>query len=129
MARRFQFSLRVLLGVVVFASLVLGGWRLFGHYGTYVDAENVRIGAPIRIKASYFCAVGPYDCGLVVGYARADEAGSVSKYLRAKRSWLCFYSVEYELDPLDRPGDILVFLQRYEGSHSWTLKEKIVEVN
>jgi hypothetical protein len=129
MARRIQFSLRVLFGVVALASVLLGTWSLFDSYGTNVDAEDARIGAPIRITARYFRAFGPPDCGLVVGYARTDETGSMSKHLRVRRSWLCFYRVEYEFDPIERPCQITVFLNLYERSNSLVLKEKIVDLN
>lgn len=52
-----------------------------------------------------------------------------------KRRWLCLYSMESELDPVDRPCQIIVELMRHEkppgrGSRKvWTLKEKTIEVN
>lgn len=129
MRRRIQFSLRGLIGFVAIVCVLLGGWHLLDTYGTHVDAGVTRIGAPIRINGTYFCPFGPRDCGLVVGYARDDDDGSIEKYLRARRSWLCFYSVEYEFEPVDRACQIIVFLRRYEKSKSYMLKNKIIDVN
>lgn len=130
MSGRFQFSLKALLGLTAIVCLSLGGWHLLETYGTSIEAVNPRIGMPIRLKGSYFLPFGPDECTLSTGYSRTDDTGSIQKYLRAKRSWLCFYSVEYELDPVDHACQIEIYLTRYESStDSWTLKEEIVDVN
>lgn len=129
MRRRFQFSLRSLLGLAALVCVLLGGWHLLETYGTSVEVVNPRIATPIRIRGTYFWPFGPRECTLYVGYSRSDDTGCVQKYLRAKKSWLCFYSVEYELDPVSRPCQIQAHFGRYEHSTGWTIKEKIVDVN
>jgi hypothetical protein len=94
-------------------------------YGAYVDTENPRVGEPIRVKGR--CFFLPDDCTLVLGY-RTDDTGCVEKYLRAKRSLLCLYRAEYDLDPVDRPCQIVVYLNIHDGADSWTVKEQIVDV-
>jgi hypothetical protein len=129
MSRRFQFSLRALLVATLVICLSLGVWHLLETYGTSVAVENARVGAPIVVKARYFWPRGPDECTLFVGYARNDDTGCVEKYLRAKRSWLGFYTVDYELDRVDRPCQINAYFGRYEKSTGWTLKETLVDVN
>jgi hypothetical protein len=122
-----------LLGLAALVCFSLGGWHLLETYGNRLDVDEVRIGAPIRIEASYVWLFGPEKCNLVVGYAIAGDSGSISKYLRVKRSWLCLYSVESDFDPVDRPCQIIIYFRRYSRfgrgfGRKWTLKEKIVDV-
>jgi hypothetical protein len=124
MSRRFQFSLRALLGLAAIASLSLGGWHLLETYGTYVDAENPRVGEPIRISGRFVWLFGPNECHLDIGHTWADESGCTFSYCVGKRSWLCFYSVEQDFDPVDRPGQIEVFLNRREGLRRGLLRKR-----
>ncbi|HEV7222488.1 MAG TPA: hypothetical protein VGN42_07290 [Pirellulales bacterium] len=128
--RRFlQFSLRGLLGFAAFACLLFGTWHWLEAYGTYVSAVNPKVGEPIRIKARYFWPFGPDECVLDVGHSWSDEDGCAFKALRCRRSWLCFYNVEYDFDPVDRHCQIFLFLNRRERGTSWTVKEETVDVN
>jgi hypothetical protein len=140
MSRRFQFSLRALLGFAVLACLVLAGRYLLGTYGTRLDVEIPRVGDPIRVKATYFRLFGPRECRLFVEYRIADGSLLSSGAIGAsqgdiiKRSWLCLYTIETELEPIDRPCSLIVRLYRFDkfvlqsGGKFWPLKEKMVEV-
>jgi hypothetical protein len=102
--RFFQFSLRGLLGLAAFACLALGGRHLLETYGT-ADGSQFSDGT----------------VGSVVGN-------------RVRRTWLCLYSIEAELDPVERPCQIIVHFDRNEyagpepGTPAWRLQEKIVDV-
>jgi hypothetical protein len=139
--RRFlQISLRGLLGLAALVCLLLGGWHWIESYGNHLDIEEVRLGETIRVKARYFWLLGPAECQLEVGYETADESElsdgtlGVSMGDRVKRSWLCFYSMDEELDPVDRPCQLIVYFKRHEkftgqgGGRVWTLQEKIADV-
>ena len=141
MTRRFQFSLRALLAFAAVICVLLGGWHLLQTYGNRLDVENPRLGAPIRVKATYFCPLGPSQCHLSLGYMTADGSqlsdGTLGRSAgdMIKRSWLCLYSMESELEPVDQPCQLIIEFKRYEkppargGGRVWDIEEQVVEVN
>ncbi|HVX15133.1 MAG TPA: hypothetical protein VHC22_28330 [Pirellulales bacterium] len=138
MKRRLQFSLRGLLGLAALVCLSLGGRHLLETYGNSLDAEDPKAGLPIRVKARYFCLFGPTECYFDVGYETPDGSQlsdgtlGMSSGELAKRSWLCLYRIESELEPVDQPCQLIFYLYRLEkrwgGGRVWTVKEKIVDV-
>ncbi|HVX14150.1 MAG TPA: hypothetical protein VHC22_23390 [Pirellulales bacterium] len=140
MKRRFlRFSLRGLLALLTLACVLLGIWHLLETYGDGLDVEDARVGTTIRVRARYFCPLGPRECPLALTYQTADGTAlsegmmGVSLGNRAERSWLCLYSTEFDLDPVDHPCQIRVAFGRYmrlgQGVSSLrTLKQKTVDV-
>jgi hypothetical protein len=138
MSRRFQFSLRALLGLAAVVGLLLGGWHLLDTYGNRLDVDEVRIGAPVKIKAGYVCLFGPHECNLSVALESIDGSeiapgiARVSEVDLVERSWLCLYRVEWEFEPVEQPCRLIVSFCRHEkfnrSGRLWTLKEKIMDV-
>jgi hypothetical protein len=138
--RRFlQFSLRGLLGLAALVCLALGTWHWIETYGNRLDVEGARVGVPVRVKARCLWPFGPTECYIYVGYETADGSplsdgtSGVSNLDCVERSWLCLYSLESELMPVDQPRQVVVYTKRYEErgqgvGRFWHLKEKIVDV-
>ena len=140
--RRFvQFGLRGLLGFAVVVCLLLGGWNLLETYGNRLDVEDARVGQPMPVKATYFRLFGPPECYLEVGYDTQDGSElsdgtlGMSEFHTVKRSWMCLYSIETELEPVDRPCQLVVEFERYEkpwghqtGTKVRKLQEKVIDV-
>jgi hypothetical protein len=113
MRRRFQFSLRTLLGLAAVVCLLLGGWHLLETYGSYIEAEPLRVGVPVKLRGRYVCFFGPNKVPITIGYEKnSDEVYGWSAIVGSERSWLCLYNVECELEPVDEPCEITIYLQR-----------------
>ena len=125
------------------ACLLLGGRHLLETCGNRLDVEQSGVGVPIRARVRYFRVLGPPECELEIEYETADGSqfsdGTVGSTFgnRVRRTWLCFYSMEHEFDPVDRPCRLIV----YARQHDWftedpfsedgtvrTLRERIVDV-
>jgi hypothetical protein len=52
MSRRFQFSLRALLGMAVVVCLALGGWHLLVRYGQFVEMAPTAANEP-RLRGQF----------------------------------------------------------------------------
>jgi hypothetical protein len=103
MSRRFQFSLRGLLGLATVACLLLGGWHLLKTYGNRIEV----IGAS-RVKGRYIRVLGPTQCHLVVAARGPDGIVWWSHERDVKRSRLCCYDFDWELGP-QPPDERLTF--------------------
>ena len=107
MSRRFQFSLRTLLGLAAIICLMLGGWHLLETYGNYMDVGDMAVGKPITVKGRVIRVLGPPKCWIEASSSVADEqledGSSHAEWIR--RSWLCCYEFEYELYPIKNPGE------------------------
>lgn len=111
MSRRFQFSLRTLLGLAAAVCLVLGGWHLFDTYGNYIEIDRIRVGEPITVRGRYVRFFGPDKLEIFLGWGGSDY--ELYGWPRdVERSWLCLYSFECELDPVYEPGDVFVYMGR-----------------
>lgn len=141
MKRRFlQFSLRGLLGFAAVVCLALGGRHLLETYGNSIEVRTARVGEPLRLKARYFCVLGPAERHLGLACEAADKSwlaegvyGSTHSDI-VKRSWLCLYTMEADLYPVTRRCQVVVSLDRLEevgpGETEGTLlKETTVDVN
>ena len=141
MKRRFlQFSMRGLLGFAALVCLCLGARHLLKTYGNWLEVEEARAGVPILVKARCIWPFGPTECCFYVGYETADgstlsdRTSGVSNFDCVERSWLCLYSLESELMPVDQPRQLVVYVNRYEKPFGQRvgrfrhLKEKIVDV-
>ena len=126
MTRRFQFRLRALLGTIAALCLALGIRHLLDRYGNRIDVDDAKVGMPIKVKATCFSPFGPSECLLDVGYE--DESDGAFGFV-AERSWLCLYSVEYELAPVDHPCRVVVCLDQHRAGAIHPVKRQVIEVH
>ncbi|HVW37404.1 MAG TPA: hypothetical protein VHB99_08860 [Pirellulales bacterium] len=103
MRRRFQFSLRALLGLAAGVCLLLGGKHLLETYGQRIEVEQPVVGKPIKIRARYIRLFGPSDVLIFIDVVTSTgrEEGWAEG---AGRSWLCCYETETEImKPVKEP--------------------------
>jgi hypothetical protein len=120
MSRRFQFSLRTLLGFAALICLLLGGRHLLDTYGSHLEVSDAALGKPIRLKGRLVRVFGPAKC-VVTFWGDVDQT-DVCEWLHSKeveRSWLCFYEFDYEsFCSLDEPGDWTVAAEMMPGEQT-----------
>lgn len=108
MTRRFQFSLRALLGTVVFGCLILGAGSLLKSKGQFVRAEPTKVGEPILIRGRVILFGGPgrfeYHLSL------STDGMTLIRSDQAERSWLCLYNVEEAFEPSSEPRRYVIKL-------------------
>ena len=128
MTRRFQFSLRGLLGVAVAVCLVLGGWKLFRSFQQYITVTRDPSTDLVRVEGQIIRFLGPpeiqYDACL--GVVRHDgHAGAKVGSWISERRWLCVYPIAVETDVLASEfsrATASVFIEEEEiesGSVEW----------
>ncbi|HEV3341559.1 MAG TPA: hypothetical protein VG125_14430 [Pirellulales bacterium] len=99
MSRRFQFSLRALLGLVTVLCLLLGGWGLLLTYGQFVAAGPITLHERIALRGRLIRMLGPKRLPYCIWI---DPDGGVFDH--AERSWLCIYTVQTETVVAHQPG-------------------------
>jgi hypothetical protein len=112
MRRRFQFSLRALLGLAAAVCVVLGGHHLLVKYGQYVVAKPAGIGEPISIDGQLVWLCGPRLLYVeLVSEPRLDRL--VRNIYVLKRSWGCLYRLKTTIDGISHAGhhEILLRMQ------------------
>jgi hypothetical protein len=110
MSRRFQFSLRALLGLAAVVCLLLGCWHLLTKHGQYVVATPAKIGEPITVDGQLVCFCGPSLLYVeLVGEPPLDRL--VQNIYVIKRSWGCLYRLKTKIDPISRSGDDAILLR------------------
>ena len=114
MSRRFQFSLRWLLGLAAAVCFALGGWHLLVTYGQYVGAPPTNVGKPITVEAQLVRIGGPRLLrGIeLIGDPPLDRL--VYNHYVTERSWGCLYRLKTTIDPINRAGDYAILL-RFQG--------------
>jgi hypothetical protein len=128
-----------LSGFAVLVCLALGAKHLLETYGNRLDVEDAKVGDFIRVRARYFCVFGPPECELEAQSKEADGALlSWSNFV--KREWLCLYRTDWELDPVNGPGQVTITIKRHDdpdryndpdwqpGMGERIIQEKIVDV-
>ncbi|MGH7134798.1 MAG: hypothetical protein ACREHD_03610 [Pirellulales bacterium] len=116
MPRRFQFSLRALLGLGAVVCLLLGGRHLVETYATYIEVSNSALDEPISIKGRIVRLFGPPKIYFDVNFKCYNaETPSFSRTAGGwvDRSWLCCYNF-YDTSPIEMPGNWVV-----EAELSW----------
>lgn len=105
MIRRFQFSLRALMGMVASFCLLPGSWKLLARYGQYIEATPVVVGEPIPIKGRLIRPLGPSElvCSVIIGEEFLDPLRTGVGF-RARRSLFCCYEFEEEATGMQRLG-------------------------
>jgi len=114
MSRRFQFSLRRLLAVAFAIGLALGLLHLLETHGQRIEPAQAMVGAPLTLKARYVRPFGPPECILFVEAHLPSGTRLMEKV--AKRSWLCFYAVEFQTSPINEPCQLEVQMGELTGS-------------
>src|SRR5215469_7313719 len=114
MSRRLQFSVRALLGAAFAIGLMLGLLHLLEKYGQKIQPTQAVVGAPITINARYVRPFGPPECVIFVEARLPSGARLMEKV--AKRSWLCFYVVEFQAPPINEPFQLEVQMGEFTGS-------------
>jgi hypothetical protein len=72
------------------------------------------VGAPLTIKARYVRPFEPPECILFVEVHLSSGTRLMEKV--AKRSWLCFYRVEFQAPPINEPFQLEVLMGEFTGS-------------
>ena len=94
MSRRFQFSLKSLLGVAAIICLVFGGWHLLKTYGNRIEVIGTS-----RVKGRHIRLLGPTKCHLVVAARGPDDIVWWTHERDVERAWLCCYDFDCEVGP------------------------------
>ena len=115
MLRRFQFSLRALLGLSVAMCLLLGARHLLETCGQFVASQTARIGEPVAINGRLIRFFGPREYEYFLDVIPRVEGEEQMTWLgTSKRSWLCVYEVSQDFGPMSRPGSYRLILQAAE---------------
>lgn len=84
MSRRFQFSLRALLGLAVIVCLCFGARHIYVmHVASYVIAD-AKVGEPIVLRGQFFLLDAPASMGIRVGIA--EPAANPTRFRRRART-------------------------------------------
>ena len=79
--RWLQFRLRTLLILVILLCLGLGGWQIYAtHFASYIVAEPVRVGEPIRVRGRLLDFRGASTTAFVV-YATQPHSRAPHGYV------------------------------------------------
>ena len=122
MTRRFQFSLRALLGAAVVVCLLLGGWHLLWTYGQYVEAEPAKLGRSFSVKGRILRPAGPQELAYHFRIERPDGVCLLNLFGEgyiARKGWLGTYRIDTTVELYESdigPGEYrlsLYTLQRH----------------
>jgi hypothetical protein len=115
--------LRGLLGLAALVCLLLGGRHLLNTYGNYIEAGDLALGEPIRVKGRMIRVFGPQRRQIQVaarnigtpGQRQMGDTEGSSDMVWADRSWLCCYEFDCELDAMYIPGQWIIGAGEAQG--------------
>lgn len=113
MTRRFQFSLKALLGLVMVAAMMLGAVHLAERYGQFVKTTTpCSPASTLNVEGRLITFFGPKVRHVELAaetmfpdsmrYSFADQM--------VPRSWFCMYNFTADVRALDTPGDYRLML-------------------
>jgi hypothetical protein len=102
-----------LLGLAALVCLVLGIFHLLATYGQKIGPLEAAVGSPVTINATYVRPFGPPMCVVFVEVHLPSGARLMEKV--ARRSWLCFYAVEFQVPPINEPFQLEVQMGEFTG--------------
>ena len=101
MSRRFQFSLRGLLGLAAIFCILLGSGHIVATYGSYVAANPTKVRQPVAIYGRIVRPFGPAQLDYAIAWQTPgnDDPGRRNYWMpfRSDRKWLCFYDIRAEI--------------------------------
>ncbi|HWB14464.1 MAG TPA: hypothetical protein VG826_34885 [Pirellulales bacterium] len=123
MSRRFQFSLKTLLGLALVVCLVLGGWPMLKMAACHLEVADAVVGRPVAIRARFVRLSEPgcfcyftvrrkqsyaewKSTGMFSPYDGWDFAGKTSESMTS--SDFVFRTFVWNTQ-FDKPGDYSVF--------------------
>jgi hypothetical protein len=110
MSRRFQFSLRGLLGIAAVVCAAFGGIHLLNAYGSWIEVSDLAVGKPVIVKGRYIRLFGPPKLLIFIQIKEPKPKGRFGYYGSCvgsrQRRWLCLYSLEAEFARLDEPCEL-----------------------
>ena len=107
MRRRFQFSLRTLMILVVLLCVALGTWQVYLRYFTsFVELATTPVGQAIQVRGRFVRFGGSPSTAIAVyvrpiGKSVIAQSGSS---LVQKTGWGT-YEFDIKLSPIQRPGE------------------------
>ena len=113
MLRRFQFSLRALLGVAAVICLFLGGWHLLITYGEFIEVGPIELHRKTTIRGRLVRLLGPPELPYCIEINRESDS-DLYVFSEADRSWLCIYEIRERTAFAHHPGRYRLRLIDYE---------------
>ena len=99
-------------------------------YGHRIEVNDLVVGEPIKIKATYIRVFGPPTCEILVSIDDEDDDGyGWTDQDLPNRKWLCLYTYEGEFDPVLKPRKLVIGLVDFsDHQQPRVVKRKIVDV-